>query len=300
MKRKLIKQGVGGLTVCLPKKWAEKYHLTGGDEIEVQEESNYLILSSQARSPIQRQEISLEDYNQELVSRIITNAYKRGIDELKLSFKKDMPLSAINEILTTLTLGYEVTEVKDKICLIKSFTAEQEENIPISIRKCFFLIKEMGEMIQRDISQRKFSNYAQIDSLHQNVRRLTNYAIRTGSKTIKDTIKIQQNAVLFVNLFLFSIKLKYIYYHASREKKISNSTVKLIEKLLHLFAVFYDAYYLKDLGLINEIINLKVELVDELNTMIDKGNGKIILQVSMALRCIHDSVGSLAGIILQV
>lgn len=297
MKRKLIKQGAGGLTICLPKKWVESNHLQAGAELEIQEENNSLLLSGQAAPVLKQQEISLETSNPELVSRIITNVYKRGIDELKLSFKKELPLSSINDIVATLTIGYEVTEVKNNSCLIKSFTAEQPENIPISVRKCFFLIKEMGELLQKDIAQKKFSNYAQTDSLHQNVRRLTNYAIRVVVKNSRDATLIQQNTIIFTELFLFSIKLKYIYYHAAREKKIQPTTQKILDHLLQLFAVFYDAYYLKKIELIEQMLLLKTELVRELDLAIDKGNGKILLQVSMALRCIHDSVGPLIGII---
>ena len=42
MKRKLIKQGAGGLTLCIPKKWTEKANLKAGDEINLTEDENSL------------------------------------------------------------------------------------------------------------------------------------------------------------------------------------------------------------------------------------------------------------------
>jgi len=40
MKRKLVKQGGTALTVSLPAKWAKKYDLKAGDEIDLVEEGN--------------------------------------------------------------------------------------------------------------------------------------------------------------------------------------------------------------------------------------------------------------------
>ena len=46
MKRKLIKQGSGGLTLCVPKKWVDVNKLEAGDEVEVVEEKGNLLMSS--------------------------------------------------------------------------------------------------------------------------------------------------------------------------------------------------------------------------------------------------------------
>ena len=45
MKRKLVKQGGTALTVSLPAKWARKYNLKAGDEVEGEEEDWTLIVS---------------------------------------------------------------------------------------------------------------------------------------------------------------------------------------------------------------------------------------------------------------
>ena len=37
MKRKIIRQGSGGLTIYLPKKWAEEKGLRIGDEVDLKE-----------------------------------------------------------------------------------------------------------------------------------------------------------------------------------------------------------------------------------------------------------------------
>jgi len=47
MRRKIISQGGGkGLTLYLPKKWADERNIKGGDEIEIEENLNSLIIKS--------------------------------------------------------------------------------------------------------------------------------------------------------------------------------------------------------------------------------------------------------------
>ena len=66
-----------------------------------------------------------------------------------------------------------------------------------------------------------------------------------------------------------------------------------------MFNDFYDAYYNSDLKKINRISETKADLVKKLDRLVEKNDGKILLQVSMALRCIQDSLGSLIGLIIN-
>ena len=126
MKRKLIKQGIGGLTLCLPKQWSDKHALKAGEEIEVHEEQGTLVITTESKSAKMKKELIIDDHSHEFMTRVITNAYKKGIDELKLKFKKDIPIETINKALSTLTIGYEITDVGKDYCIIQSFSAEQQ------------------------------------------------------------------------------------------------------------------------------------------------------------------------------
>ena len=298
MKRKLIKQGAGGLTICLPKKWVEQQHLQPGHEINIEEEQGKLYLTAEHKPTLLKQEIIIDNHSYHFLQRLLTNAYKKGIDELKLIFKKEIPLEIINQTLSTLTVGYEVTDVGKAYCLIQSFSSEEEQNIGISIRKCFFLVKDMHRILLEDIKNKSREQEDKINALNDNVRKLTNYAIRTTSKRIKDNNLIQYHSFIFSNLSLYSIKLTYIYQHCLDEKKINPTTLKLLQELFHLFECMYEAYYRKELPYLQKALEIKEQMVKELDKNIDERNGKIMLQISMAMRCVHDSIGALMGLIM--
>ncbi len=296
MKRKLIKQGIGGLTVCIPKHWAREHSLEAGDEIEVQEEQGNLVVSTHSRAAPLKKEIVIDEHSPEFMTRLLTNAYKKGVDELKLKFKTDIPLETIGKALSALTIGYEITDVGRDYCIIQSFSAEQEDNIAVSIRKCFFLIKEMQQLLEQEGD---VQNHDAISMLHENIHKLTNYAIRTTAKTIHDNTIIQYNTLIFTNVHLYSRKLKYIHQQLRKEKRIFPSTRALLQDLFSLFELFYDAYYKQQLPLVHQFLRHKEQLAAKIDKAIDKGNGQILLQVSMALRNVHDSIGAVVGLIIR-
>lgn len=301
MKRRLIKQGGGGFTFYLPKKWADKNNLKAGDEINIEEDAELdkLIITAEEKPKLLTSEIIIDKHSYDFISRIITNAYKNGVDELKLSFKKEMPIEAVNDALSTLTIGYEITDAGKDYCIIKCFSSADAENIDVSIRKCFLLVKEMNQIILSDIKAEKFPNKKKIESLNVNIRKLTNYAVRTTIKTMKNVNAALYNIKIFTNLYLFSIKLNYIYAYLEKEKKLLPSTINLLEQLFDMHNLFYEAYYKKNLDLIHELMLSKDKLVKYLDNYADKGNGKSILQISMSMRCIHDSVSALIGRIID-
>ena len=299
MKRKLIKQGAGGLTICLPKKWTEQHHLQPGNEINIEEEQGKLYITTEHKNHQLKQEIVIDSHSYHFLRRLITNAYKKGIDKLKLVFNKEIPLETINEALSSLTIGYEVTDVGKGYCLIQSFSSEEEENIAVSVRKCFFLVKDMQSIILEDLKNKRWDQKDKINALNDNVRKLSNYAIRTTSKMIKDKDITSYHLLIFSNLYLYSIKLTYIYQYCLQEKRINRPTLKLVQELFQLFECMYEAYYRKELRYIHQALEIKEQLVKDLDKNIDDGNGKILLPISMAMRCVHDSIGALMGLIMR-
>ena len=75
MKRKLIKQGGGGYTIYLPKKWVDKKGLKEGNQVDVQETETSLIIGSPVKG---KKEISIEitEENRTNIRNILTHIYR--------------------------------------------------------------------------------------------------------------------------------------------------------------------------------------------------------------------------------
>ena len=186
------------------------------------------------------------------------------------------PLDEIKNVLSALTIGYEVIEVGENHCTIGSFSQEEQDKIAVTIRKCFFMIKDIQTILLNDLNSKKFSNLNDITSMNENIRRLTNYSIRTTIKTTKDPNEIQYNSMIFSNIYLYSTKLAYIYLFLKKEKEVTDKTEKILNDLFMMFIRFYDAYYKKDLKIVHEVLQLKKRLSDELNNSIEKKTIKFL------------------------
>jgi phosphate uptake regulator len=297
MRRKLVKQGRNALTVTLPAKWIQQNNLSSGDEVEINEEGNELCVATEAKKAELKKTIICEDLSREFIQRIITNSYKVGVDELTLKFEKKLPINIIQSAVEKLTLGYEVTEIKDKYCIIGSFGSDEEEKLEITVRKCFYLIKECFNLLFEDLGKNKFESSDKIKSFIENTRKFINFSIRVSVKTVKDPKMLQHNSLIFSNLHLFAIKLGYIYTYLSEETAIPQSTKDILIQLQEMFNQFYDVYYKKELKSINKILKIKSVLVENIDKEINKKNGKVLLQVAMAMRCVHDSLGALTALL---
>ncbi len=296
MKRKLIKQGAGGLTVCLPKKWTEANHLKGGDEINLEEENNQLSLSAKAARKTKRFKTTIEHPEYEFIQRAILTFYHKGIDELQLRFKENVPLDVINKSLAELTIGYEVVDVGKNFCTIKSFESASEEKIPVSIRKCFFLARQMQEILLESIKKKKFEDYQRIRAIHLNIRRLVNYTIRSSIKQVKEPNLIHYYTTVHYNLHLYTKRLESIYKAFSERKIKLANTEKYIKQLFLMFETFYETYYKKEQKLFEKLLNQYDILRKNLEDNVEKGNGKVLLHISLAMKNIMDSYMALFGL----
>ena len=81
MKRKINRVGPATYTVSLPKKWVEEQKLKKGDEIEVEERGNTVVVSSSKNPVAKRAKVHVIPHKATLI-RTIYHCYKNGLDEL--------------------------------------------------------------------------------------------------------------------------------------------------------------------------------------------------------------------------
>src|SRR3989338_5327977 len=92
MKRKIIKQGHSTLTITLPTKWAQKLNLKAGDEIDLIEKDNSILINGQENGKEKKAVIDISNFTMPLIWRFIQGAYRSGYTEIKIIFDPDKAL----------------------------------------------------------------------------------------------------------------------------------------------------------------------------------------------------------------
>ena len=146
IKRRVIQIAGSTQLVSLPRKWAIKNNIKKGDEIDVIEDGDKIIVSANDVKKSEKVKLDINNYKL-FVLRAVASLYKSGYDEVELKFDdfklvKDLP-QQINELLP----GFEVLDQTTNSLLIKSVATEDNAEFDSALRRIFIVTVAMGRNI---------------------------------------------------------------------------------------------------------------------------------------------------------
>ena len=256
MKRKIIKQGLGGYTIYLPKDWVDKKGLKEGKEVEIIESDTDLIIRSQV---VQKKSanIIITDNNKNDIKVIITHLYRNGVDKIQINDTNEETIKEIKDDTNQFLLGFEMTEQSSNKCTIENISEPSEEKFDALLRRIFLIIKETQNIIIKDFSENKFPNLKEIQYQNQ---QLDKYVLFCRRIVVKD--KYEKNPLIMWELLTFLMHIQhahyYLYKYAAENKiKPDKNIIKILSGLKEYFELYYDAYFKKDMIYVHELNNLK-------------------------------------------
>ncbi|HII71456.1 TPA: hypothetical protein HA265_01750 [Candidatus Woesearchaeota archaeon] len=173
MKRKIIKQGVGGNTIFLPVKWVRENNLGPGDDVDIIEDGNSLTISGQAHKQ-KTKDAKIETDNINLIRSLIASWYKTGYTEIRLRFKQVPDMQQVNRIINTFT-GLEVVQQESNSLTIRSFLSTPPEEIESLIIKMFQITRLITQTINESWEKTDLNT---INSAKTNLLRLRDHCLR--------------------------------------------------------------------------------------------------------------------------
>jgi len=251
MRRKLIKQGGTGLTFYVPKKWIDEQNLKPGNEIEVENVGeNLLISSTETKRTKKRIELEIKESTESAVRTIIVNAYRAGYDKITLKFSGDVKY--LTNVVNNHLIGFELFTKKPNLHIIESVAEPSYENFENIIQKQFFIILEMI----RDI---KSSAVVESDN---KVKKYDNFLKRCISKKIYST---QASAFLWQFLAdLTHISREFYHLHkyiTTNKIKLNEKEESYIKEIEKMFLLLQKSYLTKDLSYITELHEIEKKQV---------------------------------------
>lgn len=183
MRRKVIKQGNGTLTVTLPKEWTRKMNLTGQEEINISEQGKELILSPSESMGSKKIKVDISNMNNTTIRWNLYSIYTRGYEEIELFYKDPQIGALIEETLSKDYLGFEVIEHKERRCIIKHLSSDIDKEFENTLRRVFSMISYMADSIIKYIEKKNTENLDELLYIETNINRLTNFCERTLNKS---------------------------------------------------------------------------------------------------------------------
>jgi phosphate uptake regulator len=228
MRRKVIKLGGTTAVVSLPAKWVKKFELKAGDEIEVQEAGNDLVLSAEKMAGGGKVVLDISGLNKGAAARYIQAAYIRGYDEVEVR-RGELPLDFVQNVAQRL-IGFEVVEEKEGKVLIKDFGGFGETNIRMILRRCFLLILSMAEDGLEATKKNDRSSLAEIKHRDYIVNRFVYFSLRMLNRGLYEDFR--KIPTLFSSIVLLE---NLGDYYANLCGDISQTNKKMSTDILDLW-----------------------------------------------------------------
>lgn len=287
MKRKIIKQGHNTLTVTLPSKWVQLFNLKPGDEIEISEKENGLLLTTEKHDEELKTEIDLQGLDIPTIWKYIMAVYREGYDEIKIKFDPNMkyvhPLRYftydLNEvkkgklaehtpyevlrIMASRFIGFEIIEHHKNYCIMKNMAQVTSKEFDPSLRRVFLLLDQMAEESLEAVQKNDPKVVAHLRDVDLNVDKFVDYCIRVLNKTgFKD---VRKSHILFSMLYLLELlgdEFKNMSIHLTKD--LHGKTLKNLKQIIEIIAKqvdnLYHLYYDFNRERLSEISNAYLDI----------------------------------------
>jgi phosphate uptake regulator len=274
MKRKIIRQGHNTLTLTLPTRWAKKVNLKAGDEVDLEEKGNALILNSLVQKREKSCTIDIRDFTIPLLWRYFQSAYRSGCDEIKILHdpaKKEYedayhyyttqfdyaklgekvppkPVIALLQEVTNRFIGMEVVDSGKGYYLIKEMAEVSSKEFDHSLRRIFLIIRQLFDRVIDAISHGEINDAQLCKELHTidlNVDKFVDYCARILNKIDTD-VPENKKSLMFSSLFILELigdEFKYIGKHIALSKKSVKDITELAKMARAHFELYYKLFY---------------------------------------------------------
>ncbi len=302
MKRKMIKQGGGGFTVYLPKKWADKNKLSQGDEIEIEEIGKDLIIHPSKSKKSFETKITLTNITESSIRTAITNAYRKGYEKIEVLLKDKKQLELLNEIIKTKLIGFEIIKKEGNKCTIENITEPSKEQFETILKKVFLNIDELFSITKKRLNGENNGIHEDYNEIEERIMKYDNFCRRI---ILKERI-ITSNPELFWSFLSLVMYANREIYHLNNliKKKFhpSKELIDILNGAHKMFKLVEEAYFKKKIENLGEIHQLEKELIYKkvykfLETKTGEEN-KIVYHLSVCIRELYKANSPLTGILI--
>jgi len=300
MERRLIKQGGGGYTIYLPKKWVERNSLDKGNSLNVDESGANLIISRAGTAKKTQTEIHLTGLTESSIRTLITNTYRLGYDRITVRFEDEKQFKILQEVVKTRLIGFDIIKKQEKECVVESITEPSYEQFDNILKKMFLNIDEFFEITKTRLGIEK-SETEDFEEVAERIQKYDNFCRRA----IMKRKLIEKNSELFWTFLTLIIhaqrELYYLNKSIDKKTKLSEKQQELLIAGYDIFQLLEKAYNEKNSSYLGKIHEMQKNLIYKEGYALlkdKKANNLITYHLMVCIRELYQANSPLTGIIL--
>jgi len=233
---------MGGKThvISLPSQWIKRYKVQKGEELEVEERDNSVLVTTNNTFEVGSCEINVAETNR-MLGRTIGALYKAGYNDAKVIYETPEQLKTIENTLRKTCIGFEITNSGNNFVQISSLTKTVPEEFDNSLKRLFFTLEIMNQDLIKAIKAKDEQLLIEVINKDDQVNKLADLCRRILNKGDIKTIS-NPNVVYYVVEQLE--RIGDVYKKIAKRNIICNeSDLKNFETINELFIDFRKLYY---------------------------------------------------------
>jgi phosphate uptake regulator len=248
MRRKIIKQK-SAYTITLPINWVRGHGLEGKEEVDLEEQGDSLVISTEKQLEPETIEFHLEESTEDYYRIMIENNYLKGYDEVRIDVPDKKALTTIQQVVSNL-IGYEVIEQEENHCRISATATPTKQEFKRLLKRVLNIITYTQDTLNKDIAARKFQHKDEIEQLTRDARRFLLFCTRVLHK---ESITSRRDEsflhLLLERLILIQHNHNYLYRKLCTQNsyEIRKQVAQQYKDATEMYKVFRESLTKKDM-----------------------------------------------------
>lgn len=299
IKRKVIQIANSTQLISLPRKWTQQYNVNKGDELELKEQGNKILISTE-KDP-DGKIISIDPpHLKNITERFVTTAFRAGVDEVRINFSSDKNPELLEYISTTLdgqTIGYEILSQEKNHFIIKDLSGGDSTSYETALRRSFILLTSMANDSYEALKKRDVPVLKEMYFRDRSINKFTNFCsrllLKKGPMDFKNTA-FHYHFVRSFEALADQYSLMCTYY-ANNDTPVHKKVINSFKDINEVLMGFYDLFYKYDKVELNNLFSKLRDLEAEMRShfSLSKSDPVITYYLSTIVRRIKEIFDSL-------
>jgi phosphate uptake regulator len=297
VRRKIVKQGAATMMISLPAKWIKKNNLHKGDEIDIEEKGNSLLIQTEQQTSKKETEINIGSLTESSIRVIITNCYRLGYNKIKINFNNPDAIKIISDVIGSNLIGFEITKKSEKSCEIENITEPSKEQFDNIFSKILLNIEELFDIAEQNLKGEKLEFLDTENKIQQFDNFCRRVIIKQGFDEDSQLKWLFHSELNHGQREIFHM-LKYI---EKNKIKSDNEILNLLKESKNMFNLLKQAYNEKSIPKLEKMHESEKELIyKKAYSLFNKNKNSIIIHhLTTAIRSFYLASSPLIGLLIK-
>lgn len=300
----MVQHGPSTLIFSLPSKWVKEHGISKGDELDVIELGNKLIVNSNNNAKKTEQvNLDLTDLDVSPIRHYIRSFYRKGDDEMMVNFNNhyealnlrtgemEKTIDRINKEVDRL-VGIEIIEQKADHCIIKDISASNVQDFDHVLRRAFLLLIITSSEIVESIKTGDKEILQTIRKKHNTFSKLASFCLRLLNK--KGYTEYKKTTILYHIIATLDKIMDVLKYRAEDLIEVDNPSdelIQIVSEIHESLQTYYQFFYKFDPKITGTLSKQRWNIlkeIDQVSEKISKKELQIIVGYEHIIELLHE------------